>query len=104
MTNKAADPIESFNEMVETYRLSLLNSMGYRREDVEKPLVGIIHGFNQVSPGNANSARLVEAAKVGIASSGGTPIEIPIPGVCGSMSGGADTFRYNFPYRTVQPP
>ena len=29
----AADPIENFNEMIETYRLSLLNSMGYRRED-----------------------------------------------------------------------
>ena len=94
-----ADPIENFNEMIETYRLSLLNSMGYRREDIEKPLVGIIHGFDQVSPGNANNARLVEAAKIGIAGAGGTPVEIPIPGVCGSMSGGADTFRYNFTYR-----
>ena len=93
------DPIENFNEMIETYRLSLLNSMGYRREDIEKPLVGIIHGFDQVSPGNSNNARLVEAAKVGIAGAGGTPVEIPIPGVCGSMSGGADTFRYNFAYR-----
>ncbi len=93
------DPIDNFNEMIETYRLSLLNSMGYRRQDIEKPLVGVIHGFNQVSPGNANSARLVEAAKIGIASAGGTPVEIPIPGVCGSMSGGADSFRYNFPYR-----
>ena len=94
-----ADPIENFNEMIETYRLSLLNSMGYRREDIEKLLVGIIHGFDQVSPGNANNARLVEAAKIGIAGAGGTPVEIPIPGVCGSMSGGADTFRYNFTYR-----
>lgn len=98
MTQKV-DPIENFNEMIETYRLSLLNSMGYRRCDIEKPLIGIIHAFNQVSPGNANSARLVEAAKIGIASCDGTPVEIPIPGVCGSMSGGADTFRYNFPYR-----
>ncbi len=94
-----ADPISNFNEMIETYRLSLMNSMGYRRSDIEKPLVGIIHGFNQASPGNANNHYLVEAAKVGIAAAGGTPVEIPIPGVCGSMSGGADTFRYNFPYR-----
>lgn len=99
MNGKAKDPIQDFNEVVETYRLSLMNSMGYRRIDIEKPLVGIIHGFNQVSPGNVNSAQLVEAAKLGIASEGGTPVEIPIPGVCGSMSGGADTFRYNFPYR-----
>ncbi len=94
-----ADPISNFNEMIETYRLSLMNSMGYRRRDIEKPLVGIIHGFNQASPGNAGNHALVEAAKVGIAGAGGTPVEIPIPGVCGSMSGGADSFRFNFPYR-----
>ncbi|MBP3735642.1 MAG: dihydroxy-acid dehydratase [Lachnospiraceae bacterium] len=95
------DPIEKFNRVIETYRLGLMASMGLRTSDMAKPLVGIIHGYNQRSPGNVGNAKLVEAAKVAIAAEGGTPAEIPIPGVCGSMSGGADSFRFNFPYRDL---
>lgn len=99
MPGKDLAELEQFYSMVETYRRSLLASMGYRKNDLEKPLVGVIHGYNQMSPGNVHLKPVVEAAKVAIASAGGTPVEIPIPGVCGSMSGGAEAFRYNFPYR-----
>lgn len=91
--------IDHFNEMIETYRKALIVSMGYRGSDLDKPLVGIIHGYNQMSPGNINIKPVAEAARLAIAANGGTPVEIPVPGVCGSMSGGADPFRFNFPYR-----
>lgn len=93
------NPLQRFHIMIEAYRRALLASMGLRRRDLERPLVGIIHGYNEMSPGNFNVRPIVEAAKAAIAAGGGTPVEIPIPGVCGSMSGGADSFRYNFPYR-----
>ncbi|MEL7565792.1 MAG: dihydroxy-acid dehydratase [Dehalobacterium sp.] len=91
--------LDHFNEMIEAYRKALIVSMGYRVSDLDKPLVGIIHGYNQMSPGNFNIKPVVESAKIAIAANGGIPVEIAIPGVCGSMSGGADPFRFNFPYR-----
>ncbi|MGI6574786.1 MAG: dihydroxy-acid dehydratase [bacterium] len=97
--DKTMDVMKNFDEMVETYRRALMGSMGYRSKDIKKPLVGVIHGYNQMSPGNFSNKQIVEGAKIAIAASGGTPVEIPIPGVCGSMSGGAESFRYNFPYR-----
>lgn len=96
---KNEEPLKRFDEMVEAYRMSLIVSMGLRPSDLKKPLVGVIHGYNQMSPGNVQNKPVVEAAKIAIASNGGTPVEIPIPGVCGSMSGGAESFRFNFPYR-----
>lgn len=99
MSRAAAGALERFNEMVEAYRRALLGSMGYRRQDLEKPLVGVIHGWNEVSPGHFHLRVVAEAVKCGVSAAGGTPVEIVIPGVCGSMSGGAESFRYNFPYR-----
>lgn len=99
MPEKDLTELKQFYSLVETYRRSLLASMGYRKSDLDKPLVGVIHGYNQMSPGNIHLKPVVEAAKVAIASAGGSPVEIPVSGVCGSMSGGTEAFRYNFPYR-----
>lgn len=96
---KAKHPIDFFNEMIEVYRLSLRGVMGHRAKDFEKPLVGIIHGYNDMSPGNMHVDKLVTAAKIALASEGALPVAIPIPGICGSMSGGSESFRYNFVYR-----
>lgn len=93
------DPVAFFDEMIEMYRLSLRGVMGHRHKDFKKPLVGIIHSCHDMSPGNAHLMPLVEAAKLTLSAEGALPVAIPIPGICGSMSGGAESFRYNFVYR-----
>jgi len=93
------NPLDFFNEMIEVYRLSLRGVMGHRPGDFKKPLVGIIHGYHDMSPGNMHLDKLVDAAKLALAGQGALPVAIPIPGICGSMSGGAESFRYNFVYR-----
>lgn len=92
-------PLDFFNEMIEVYRLSLRSVMGHRASDFKKPLVGILHAHHDMSPGNAHLDKLVDAAKLALAAEGALPVAIPIPGICGSMSGGAESFRYNFVYR-----
>lgn len=93
------NPLAFFDEMIEMYRLSLRGVMGHRHKDYKKPLVGIIHSCHDMSPGNAHLMPLVEAAKLALSAEGALPVAIPIPGICGSMSGGAESFRYNFVYR-----
>jgi len=81
-------------------REALAKSMGYRDEDFERPFVAVIHGWNEVSPGHFHLKQLARYAKAGIRAAGGTPAEIIVPGICGSMSGGGgDAFKYNVPYR-----
>jgi dihydroxy-acid dehydratase len=73
--------------------------MGYRNEDLDKPLVAVIHGWSEISPGHFHLRDLAEAVKAGILMAGGMPAIIPIPGVCASCSGSPDRFRYKFPWR-----
>ncbi len=40
-------------------------------------------------------------AKIGVAQGGGLPAEIPVPGMCGSASGVASSFRSHLPYCDV---
>ena len=97
--NAACNPLTRFDEMIEVYRMSLRATLGHRLQDGKRPLVGIVHGRNDMSPGNVHLARVIESAKLSLASCGALPVEMPIPGICGSMSGGAESFRYNFVYR-----
>ena len=99
LLQNAEDALLRFDEMIEAYRASLRGTLGHRPGDVKKPLVGIVHGRNDMSPGNIHLGQMVESAKLELASCGALPVEIPIPGICGSMSGGAESFRYNFAYR-----
>lgn len=93
------DALLRFDEMIEAYRASLRGTLGHRPGDIKKPLVGIVHGKNDMSPGNIHLAPVIESARVALAAGGALPVEMPIPGICGSMSGGAESFRYNFAYR-----
>jgi len=75
--------------------------LGFRRKDLDRPLVAVVHGWSEISPGHFHLRTVVENAKIGVALGGGVPAEIPVPGICGSVSGGAPSFRYNLPYRDI---
>jgi len=64
-------------------------------------LIAVVHGWSEISPGHFHLRPVAESAKIGVALGGGVPAEIMIPGICGSTSGGAPSFRYNLPYRDV---
>lgn len=81
-------------------REALIKSMGYRDEDLERPFVAVVHGWNEVSPGHFHLKQVAHYAKASVKAAGGTPAEIIVPGICGSMSGGGgDAFKYNVAYR-----
>ena len=56
---------------------SLFNALGMTKEEMEKPLVGIVSSYNEIVPGHMNLDKIVEAVKLGVAMAGGTPVVFP---------------------------
>jgi len=64
-------------------RQSLLIGSGFSREDLSKPMVGIIvQQAQKIHPGQSHLSELAAAAAQGIREAGGTPVEINIGGFC----------------------
>lgn len=58
-------------------RRSFASSMGYSREVLKKPIVGIANSFSGFNNCHRNFPELVEAVKRGVLLEGGLPIEFP---------------------------
>lgn len=56
---------------------SLFNALGMTKEEMERPLVGIVSSYNEIVPGHMNIDKIVEAVKMGVAMAGGTPVVFP---------------------------
>ena len=65
---------------------SLFYAMGYTREDLEKPNIGIVNAFNEIIPGHIQLNEITQAVKIGVAAAGGTPMEFPAIGICDSIA------------------
>lgn len=73
---------------------SLFYGMGYTREEIDKPLIGIVNAHNEIIAGHIHLDRIAEAAKMGVAMAGGTPIEFPAIGICDGIAMGHDGMKY----------
>jgi carbamoylphosphate synthase large subunit len=46
---------------------SLFNALGMTKEEMDRPLVGIVSSYNEIVPGHMNIDKIVEAVKMGVA-------------------------------------
>ncbi len=65
---------------------SLLYALGLTKEEIERPLVGIVNSANEVVPGHIHLNTIAEAAKAGVRLAGGTPMAFPVIGVCDGLA------------------
>jgi dihydroxy-acid dehydratase len=56
---------------------SLFYAMGYTKEELERPLIGVVNAHSEIVPGHSHLDKITEAVKAGIRMAGGTPIEFP---------------------------
>ena len=77
---------EHANDISNVYYNGLMSSVGYRRKDIEKPVIGIVNSWNDVNPGHKPFKELVQYVKEGIWAAGGTPAEFGAPAPCDGMS------------------
>ena len=56
---------------------SLFNALGLTKEEMDKPLIGIVNSYNEIVPGHMNLDKITEAVKLGVAMAGGVPRVFP---------------------------
>src|SRR5574344_420044 len=80
---------------------SLFNALGMTKEELERPLVGIVSSYNEIVPGHMNIDKLVNAVKIGVAMAGGTPVMFPAIAVCDGIAMGHIGMKYSLVTRDL---
>jgi len=80
---------------------SLFNALGFTKEEMERPLVGIVSSYNEIVPGHMNIDKIVEAVKMGVAMAGGTPVMFPAIAVCDGIAMGHQGMKYSLVTRDL---
>ena len=80
---------------------SLFNALGMTKEELERPLVGIVSSYNEIVPGHMNLDKIVNAVKMGVAMAGGTPIMFPAIAVCDGIAMGHVGMKYSLVTRDL---
>ncbi|MDR1135178.1 MAG: dihydroxy-acid dehydratase [Clostridiales Family XIII bacterium] len=73
---------------------ALLYGMGFVKEEIERPLIGIVNSQNEIVPGHRLLDRIAEAAKQGVLLAGGVPVEFPSIGICDGIAMGHEGMKY----------
>ena len=80
---------------------SLFHALGMTKEEMERPLVGIVSSYNEIVPGHMNIDKIVEAVKLGVAMAGGTPVVFPAIAVCDGIAMGHMGMKYSLVTRDL---
>lgn len=80
---------------------SLFNALGFTREEMERPMVGIVSSYNEIVPGHMNLDKIVNAVKQGVAMAGGTPVVFPAIAVCDGIAMGHMGMKYSLVTRDL---
>jgi len=80
---------------------SLLYALGYTKEELERPLIGVVSSHNEIVPGHMNIDKITEAVKAGIRLAGGTPVMFPAIAVCDGIAMGHVGMKYSLVTREL---
>ena len=80
---------------------SLFNALGYTKEEMERPLVGVVSSYNEIVPGHMTLDKITEAVKIGVAMAGGTPVVVPAIAVCDGIAMGHVGMKYSLVTREL---
>jgi len=80
---------------------SLFYAMGYTKEELDRPLVGVVSAHSEIVPGHAHLDKIAQAVKDGIRMAGGTPILVPAIGVCDGIAMGHVGMKYSLASREL---
>ena len=80
---------------------SLFNALGMTKEEMERPMVGIVCSYNEIVPGHMNLDKIAQAVKLGVAMAGGTPVMFPAIAVCDGIAMGHIGMKYSLVTRDL---
>ena len=80
---------------------SLYHALGLTKEELDRPLIGIVSSYNEIVPGHMNLDKITQAVKTGVAMAGGTPIVFPAIAVCDGIAMGHEGMKYSLVTRDL---
>jgi dihydroxy-acid dehydratase len=80
---------------------SLFNALGFTKEELNRPLVGVVSSYNEIVPGHMNLDKIVDAVKMGVAMAGGMPVVFPAIAVCDGIAMGHQGMKYSLATRDL---
>ena len=80
---------------------SLYHALGMTKEELEKPMIGIVSSYNEIVPGHMNLDKIVEAVRIGVAMAGGNPVVFPAIAVCDGIAMGHEGMKYSLVTRDL---
>ncbi|MBO4950744.1 MAG: dihydroxy-acid dehydratase [Clostridia bacterium] len=80
---------------------SLFYAMGYTKEELERPLIGVVCAHSEIVPGHIHLDKIADAVKAGIRMAGGTPVLVPAIGVCDGIAMGHIGMKYSLASREL---
>ena len=80
---------------------AMLRAIGFSREDLAKPIIGVGHCWIETMPCNYNHRELAEHVKAGIREAGGTPMEFNTISVSDGVTMGTEGMKASLVSRDV---
>jgi len=90
-----------FREFEKLPARALMMATGIKREDIDKPLIGIISSYTDLVPGHADMFQLERFIERGVAAAGGTPFIVRVPAICDGIAMGHEGMRFSLPLREI---
>ena len=84
-----------------TPNLSLLYALGLTKEEISRPIIGVVNSFSEVVPGHMHLDKITQAVKAGIYAAGGTPMMFPAIAVCDGIAMGHIGMKYSLVSRDL---
>jgi len=79
----------------------LFYAMGYTKDEIDRPIIGVVNSQNEIVPGHMQLDRIAAAVKAGVLSAGGTPVEFPTIGICDGIAMGHEGMKFPLASREI---
>src|SRR2546421_531219 len=80
---------------------AMLRAIGFTREDLEKPIIGVANTWTEIGPCNFHLRQLAESIKQGIREVGGTPMEFNTVSISDGITMGTPGMRASLVSREI---
>jgi len=80
---------------------SLFHAIGYLKDEIERPIIGIANSANELIPGHIHLNRIAQAVKDAIRMAGGTPMEFSTIGICDGIAMNHEGMKYSLGSREL---
>ena len=80
---------------------SLLRAAGVKKEDFDKPFIGVCNSFAEIVPGHVHLNKVADLIKKIIRAAGGVPFEFNTIAICDGIAMGHAGMKYSLPSREL---